>query len=478
VISTQAGQLTAGVGGRPVLAVHGLGQDAGARGLADAAAAREEQRVGDAILFDGVLERAGDVLLADDVVEDARDATCERGRGRTWGDQRKGPRHPRHVAPVHPARDPRVVAAVPQRLQERAREVGLAAARRARVHVVTVRPGRPHHRGVPALAQREVVRQPVQHRDVLADVITHRLRAEARVRLLVLEHEAVVLAEVELVVARLPAVRRVLGLELRHLEHRHRHQVDVQVLLVAHQPVQRLALDQLARAEVVVEGPVLHHQHDDVVDAREQLLRRQLGPAAALVDRRARRLVAGRRARARARVARAGLIDRAGARARGAVLGPAAGRRDPRRCCFPRRRRCSAVRCCCSRRRRSYRLRPSRRSLRRRLRSQRPRCRSASPSPEQRGAVTAGRGRTRGTSLSLPTNLPGLPVSFTSARPAPRAGPTSFHTCRARVAERRASASPSAVPRRRVSASCLSAVPQPARGTPRLSPRGTPRLRT
>ena len=61
----------AGLGDRTILgaAVQGHGQNAGDRGLADAAMAAENVAVGGASLLDGVLQGAGDVLLSDDLGE-------------------------------------------------------------------------------------------------------------------------------------------------------------------------------------------------------------------------------------------------------------------------------------------------------------------------------------------------------------------------------------------------------------------------
>ena len=57
---------------RAVLAVERLGQDAGGRGLADAAGTGEQIGVADAVAGDGLLQRPGDVLLADQLVERLR----------------------------------------------------------------------------------------------------------------------------------------------------------------------------------------------------------------------------------------------------------------------------------------------------------------------------------------------------------------------------------------------------------------------
>ena len=58
--------LVAGLGSVGVEAVDGLGEDAGAGGLAHAARAAEEVGMGQLSPFDGVAERGGDMFLPDD----------------------------------------------------------------------------------------------------------------------------------------------------------------------------------------------------------------------------------------------------------------------------------------------------------------------------------------------------------------------------------------------------------------------------
>ena len=76
----------AGRGRRSLLAVERLGEDAGGRGLADAACSGEEIGVGDAVALEGVGQGAGDRLLADEVGEGLRpiaprqDGVALRGR--------------------------------------------------------------------------------------------------------------------------------------------------------------------------------------------------------------------------------------------------------------------------------------------------------------------------------------------------------------------------------------------------------------
>ncbi len=72
--------LAAGLGRGAFLAVQGPGQDAGHRGLADAARAAEEVGVGDAVLLDGALQGARDGLLADDLVKGRRAITTGQDR--------------------------------------------------------------------------------------------------------------------------------------------------------------------------------------------------------------------------------------------------------------------------------------------------------------------------------------------------------------------------------------------------------------
>ena len=64
--------LVAGRRRRAALAVERLGQNAGGRGLADAAGTGEQIGVADAIAGDRLLQRPGDVLLADQLVERLR----------------------------------------------------------------------------------------------------------------------------------------------------------------------------------------------------------------------------------------------------------------------------------------------------------------------------------------------------------------------------------------------------------------------
>ena len=64
--------LAAGLGRGPLLAAQRLREDARRARLADAARAREQERVVDAVLLDGVRERARDVLLSHEVGEPLR----------------------------------------------------------------------------------------------------------------------------------------------------------------------------------------------------------------------------------------------------------------------------------------------------------------------------------------------------------------------------------------------------------------------
>ena len=79
-----------GVGVGPLLAVEGLGEDAGGGGLADAAGAGEQVGVGDAVAGEGVGQGPGDGLLADEVGERLRPvAAGEDGVGLARGGRRR-----------------------------------------------------------------------------------------------------------------------------------------------------------------------------------------------------------------------------------------------------------------------------------------------------------------------------------------------------------------------------------------------------
>ena len=168
-------------------------------------------------------------------------------------------------------------SAVPDRVgRGDERLVVLLPLRGRRVEVEAVRPRRPEHAREPVIADGEVVREPVVERDLAAVVEAHHLVLRGAGVLL---DEAVVLAGVELIVNGVPAVRRILGREVRHLEDLHGRAVRSGIRLVARQPLDlglaRVARVRLERAEEVIERAVLHHEHDDVLDAREELLRRE-----------------------------------------------------------------------------------------------------------------------------------------------------------------------------------------------------------
>ena len=63
--------LTTWIGRRARLAVEGLGQNARARRLSDAAAASEQEGMSHSVQFDGIFQGAGNVALPDDFVEGA-----------------------------------------------------------------------------------------------------------------------------------------------------------------------------------------------------------------------------------------------------------------------------------------------------------------------------------------------------------------------------------------------------------------------
>jgi hypothetical protein len=126
-----------------------------------------------------------------------------------------------------------------------------------------------------------VVRERVGHGDLLAHVIAHHLGLMgARV----LGDEAVVRPVVELRVALVPAVRRVLDGVVEQVEDGHRCPVRRGVRLGTGEAFDVGApLEQAQRTEVVIERAVLHHQHDDRVDGREQLFGREAAVVGAQV---------------------------------------------------------------------------------------------------------------------------------------------------------------------------------------------------
>ncbi len=150
------------------------------------------------------------------------------------------------------------------------RQIALLPHRRGAVQVEPIGPGRAQQRAVPAVAQCRLVAQRVGDRQLLAHVVAHHVVLR---RAGVGFDEAVVGAVVPLVVARTPVVRRIGRGEGVELVHADRVAVRVRVALAAGQAVDvGPSFDQRQRAEVVVERAVLHAQHDEGVDAGEQLL--------------------------------------------------------------------------------------------------------------------------------------------------------------------------------------------------------------
>ncbi len=156
------------------------------------------------------------------------------------------------------------------------RQVGLVARGRGGVKVIAVGPGRPHHRGEPAVTNRVLVAQAIEKRRGGALVVAHHL---GLVGAWVDEHEAVVAPAVERVVRRNPIVLRVqIGPLGRREVDRHRQTGAVEVGLDSAQPVHdlraRIAGIGRQRAEQMIERAVLHHHDDDGVDPRQQPRRR------------------------------------------------------------------------------------------------------------------------------------------------------------------------------------------------------------
>ncbi len=146
------------------------------------------------------------------------------------------------------------------------------------MQVVAIRPRRPHHRGKPAVADRKSIRQCIVKRQLLSVVVAH---CFGFMRPRVSDDKAIIFAAVPLLMRRGPVVRRVRGRKRLQLRHRHRHAQRTWVLLAAAQAIGAALAGVLAvgaqRAQVVVKRAVLHHQHHDRVDARQQLRRGRLG---------------------------------------------------------------------------------------------------------------------------------------------------------------------------------------------------------
>ena len=143
-------------------------------------------------------------------------------------------------------------------------------------HEPPVRERRPQAGAEPAVGQRERARQPVVERQVLLGPVAHRHgRVRARHELLDAGHEAVVAAVGDLQVADVPALRRdPLDLDRRgevvcpqHAAVPPRVGRQRRAVRAAGQPVPAAG----QHAQVVVVGVVLHHQHDDVLDLRQQI---------------------------------------------------------------------------------------------------------------------------------------------------------------------------------------------------------------
>ena len=93
-ISVQAGHWPQGSPGFASVAVQGLGEDAGRRGLSAAARPGEEERVGDTSALQRVEESARDVVLPDEFMEvlgaplARQDLVLHSGKSRAPGDLR------------------------------------------------------------------------------------------------------------------------------------------------------------------------------------------------------------------------------------------------------------------------------------------------------------------------------------------------------------------------------------------------------
>ena len=143
-------------------------------------------------------------------------------------------------------------------------------------HEPPVRERRPQAGAEPAVGQRERARQAVVERQVLLGPVAHRHgRVRTRHEVFDAGHEAVVAAAGDLQVADVPALRRdPLDLDRRgevvcpqHAAVPPRVGRQRCAVRAAGQPVPAPG----QHAQVVVVGVVLHHQHDNVLDLRQQI---------------------------------------------------------------------------------------------------------------------------------------------------------------------------------------------------------------
>ncbi len=189
-------------------------------------------------------------------------------------DDRWDHRRHRHVSEVVPPTDVQVRQAIEDRavrgwgIEERLEAGDGPAVSGAGEQETAVRVGRSRDRAEPAIAKSERFGERVGERQHLGRVVPHRLLSTDRL------DEPVHRAAVDLFVGSLPALRHILCLsgvrqrERRHLRRRARAAgVGVRCLAGA---VEGQAVHVRARAgelsEQIVEGVVLHHDHDDVVE--------------------------------------------------------------------------------------------------------------------------------------------------------------------------------------------------------------------
>ena len=216
---------------------------------------------------------------------------------RQQGAEARAPeRQARQVAEVRPDGDAGAPQPIPDRVELEA-ELGdrdvvvVVPTRLGAVQVAAVRLRRGEHRRVVVVERREPASHAGVERQVVGLVVAEGVAVVAAVGP---EEPAVALrvtggpAVARVVEAAAPpGVRHRLGVEVERVDHLttrrievalHRLGVDGERVAVAREPPLEVALVAAEPSEVVIEGAVLHHQHDDVFDGR--LRRREVEHAA------------------------------------------------------------------------------------------------------------------------------------------------------------------------------------------------------
>jgi hypothetical protein len=190
-------------------------------------------------------------------------------------------RGPGEVAVIILVGHPCGVERAPDVLEPDHREVALLPLGRGAVEVETVRPGRAHDGRKPAIADCGLIRERVRDGELIPHVVAHHLVLGGS---LVGDDEAVVLPHVPLLVGGVPAVRWIGRGVVIHLEDGNERAVHRRVRFHSRQPFDHLSFEELQGAQVMIEGAVLHHQHDEGVDLAQDRLGRERAHVDAAVD--------------------------------------------------------------------------------------------------------------------------------------------------------------------------------------------------